>query len=42
MFATTLQQQRGFGNDFRFPGENQNASNPAVPVAGNDDDDLYS
>ncbi|CAJ0963495.1 unnamed protein product, partial [Mesorhabditis belari] len=46
MFAQTLQQQRGFGNNFKFPGEQASggSSNP-VPAGGgggNDDDDLYS
>lgn len=45
MFAQTLQQQRGFGNDFKFPGEAQQAtvsvggSQPVIPA---DDDDLYN
>lgn len=49
MFSQTLQQQRGFGTNFRFPDQ---AANPAAggapnqpaaqPVGGNDDDDLYS
>ncbi|GMS81470.1 hypothetical protein PENTCL1PPCAC_3645, partial [Pristionchus entomophagus] len=43
MFAQTLQQQRGFGNSFKFPGENAAAGQPAAqPAAANDDDDLYS
>ncbi|EPB72514.1 AAA family ATPase, CDC48 subfamily [Ancylostoma ceylanicum] len=44
MFAQTLQQQRGFGNNFKFPGEQPSAPNQpsGVPVGGNDDDDLYS
>lgn len=48
MFSQTLQQQRGFGNNFRFPeGANPAAggapNQPAAqPVGGNDDDDLYS
>ena len=41
VFASTLQQQRGFGNNFKFPGENA-AQNAAQPVGGNDDEDLYS
>ncbi|KAK6013325.1 ATPase, AAA family, partial [Ostertagia ostertagi] len=43
MFAQTLQQQRGFGNNFKFPGEQPSAPNQpsGVPVGGNDDDDLY-
>jgi len=50
MFAQTLQQSRGFGNNFRFPGQGQGApggtgSNP--PGQGgnfneNEEDDLYS
>lgn len=49
MFAQTLQQSRGFGNNFRFPGSNpatggQNpGSGSQPPSAGNaGDDDLYS
>ncbi|GMT18459.1 hypothetical protein PFISCL1PPCAC_9756, partial [Pristionchus fissidentatus] len=41
MFAQTLQQQRGFGNNFKFPGEAQSGQ-AAAPTAANDDDDLYS
>ncbi|CAD6191510.1 unnamed protein product [Caenorhabditis auriculariae] len=45
MFAQTLQQQRGFGTNFRFPGEAQNPSE--IPVGGGggghrgEDEDLY-
>lgn len=46
MFAQTLQQQRGFGNNFKFPGEQQQqqAAAPTVPAGGggNDDEDLYN
>lgn len=49
MFAQTLQQSRGFGNNFRFPGSNPTSGgqNPGSgsqpPSAGNaGDDDLYS
>ncbi|PAV64282.1 hypothetical protein WR25_25363 [Diploscapter pachys] len=49
MFAQTLQQQRGFGNNFRFPGQQQNqpseGGNPGgapQPAGGNDDEDLYN
>lgn len=42
MFAQTLQQQRGFGNNFKFPGEGQPNNAAGVPAAGNDDDDLYN
>jgi len=45
MFAQTLQQSRGFGNDFRFPeGSGNTQSNTAeAPAEINDaDDDLYS
>lgn len=42
MFAQTLQQQRGFGNDFKFPGESQQVSAPSQPVVSADDDDLYN
>lgn len=46
MFAQTLQQSRGFGNNFKFPGTG-GAANPGSgsqpPNAGNNgDDDLYS
>lgn len=43
IFAQTLQQQRGFGTNFKFP-ESGGPNQPAVPAggAGNDDDDLYS
>ena len=45
MFSQTLQQSRGFGNNFRFPDGSGGQSNPA-PAGGNftndDDDDLYS
>jgi len=42
MFSQTLQQQRGFGSDFRFPGgAGDHAGGGQAPV-GNDDDDLYS
>uniref|UniRef100_A0A8R1E015 vesicle-fusing ATPase n=1 Tax=Caenorhabditis japonica TaxID=281687 RepID=A0A8R1E015_CAEJA len=40
MFAQTLQQSRGFGNNFKFPGEQQ--GNNSAPVPAQDDDDLYS
>ena len=43
MFSQTLQQARGFGNNFRFP-EGQGGG--GAPAGGNfnneDDDDLYS
>ncbi|KHN87956.1 Transitional endoplasmic reticulum ATPase -like protein 2 [Toxocara canis] len=48
MFAQTLQQQRGFGTNFKFPSQSGNPASsgqPAAPAgsgAGNDDDDLYS
>ena len=48
MFAQTLQQSRGFGQNFRFPegGEGGNASagggSGATFEDNNDDDDLYS
>lgn len=45
MFAQTLQQSRGFGNNFRFPTNGAGQQNPSgtnpPPSAGNDDD-LYS
>lgn len=43
MFAQTLQQQRGFGNDFKFPGANS-GNNSSQPQSQNfnDDDDLYN
>mmetsp|Transcript_7302 Transcript_7302/g.18975 ORF Transcript_7302/g.18975 Transcript_7302/m.18975 type:complete len:87 (+) Transcript_7302:203-463(+) len=49
MFAQTLQQSRGFGNNFRFP-DGEGAGNPAgaapaaqqpVQDAGGDEDGLY-
>merc|ERR1712243_69158 len=48
MFAQTLQQARGFGNNFRFPDGSSGGS--GAPAAGgqggnfnnDDDDDLYS
>lgn len=46
MFAQTLQQQRGFGNNFKFPGEGgaggSSAGAGGPTGTGNDDDDLYS
>jgi transitional endoplasmic reticulum ATPase len=49
MFAQTLQQSRGFGNNFRFPSNNPagGSQNPAggapTESAGNNgDDDLYN
>ncbi|CAI5443369.1 unnamed protein product [Caenorhabditis angaria] len=50
MFAQTLQQSRGFGNSFKFPGS-ENGGNAPVSAGGNapaaggnaaDDDDLYN
>jgi len=41
MFAQTLQQQRGFGSDFKFPGSGGGSHGGGHgPI--NDDDDLYS
>ena len=47
MFSQTLQQARGFGNNFRFPdGSSGGSGAPAAGGQGNfnndDDDDLYS
>ncbi|XP_005182894.1 transitional endoplasmic reticulum ATPase TER94 [Musca domestica] len=47
MFAQTLQQSRGFGQNFRFPGNSSNTQGsgpnaPANPPGDNGDDDLYS
>ena len=45
MFAQTLQQQRGFGTNFKFPGEKSaggSGGGPQAVAGGNDDDDLYS
>ena len=41
MFAQTLQQQRGFGNNFKFPTD---ANQPATQQVGGggDDEDLYN
>ena len=45
-FAQNLQQSRGFGADFRFPGATpNNGGTPAAataPAADDDDDDLYA
>ncbi|CAI4227505.1 unnamed protein product [Auanema sp. JU1783] len=41
LFAQTLQQQRGFGNNFKFPGENATGGSSG-PAPSNDDDDLYN
>lgn len=41
MFSQTLQQSRGFGNNFRFPsGSSAPAGN--APNAANEEDDLYN
>jgi transitional endoplasmic reticulum ATPase len=50
MFAQTLQQSRGFGNNFRFPAGNPPAGNPSQGGGGGgsgqnfpeEEDDLYS
>lgn len=46
MFAQTLQQSRGFGNNFRFPSQNQGpgSQNPSADnnQSQNNDDDLYN
>ncbi|EDS43334.1 spermatogenesis associated factor [Culex quinquefasciatus] len=49
MFAQTLQQSRGFGNNFRFPGgqggsssQGQGSNQPTSNPGDNGDDDLYS
>lgn len=49
MFAQTLQQSRGFGNNFRFPsnaggggGNSQNPDQQNQPSNNDVDDDLYS
>lgn len=47
MFAQTLQQSRGFGNNFRFPtsnptGASNSGSNTQPSADANNDDDLYS
>ena len=51
MFSQTLQQSRGFGNDFKFPeggvgGGSATAGAGAFagaqPAAADDDDDLYN
>ncbi|VDN58218.1 unnamed protein product [Dracunculus medinensis] len=43
MFAQTLQQQRGFGSNFKFPNQVSDPSdNPAGSSGNNEDDDLYS
>ncbi|XP_062569757.1 transitional endoplasmic reticulum ATPase-like [Saccostrea cucullata] len=46
MFAQTLQQSRGFGGNFRFPGQQSGSNPPNQGQGGNfnddGDDDLYS
>uniref|UniRef100_A0A915ANN0 vesicle-fusing ATPase n=1 Tax=Parascaris univalens TaxID=6257 RepID=A0A915ANN0_PARUN len=45
MFAQTLQQQRGFGSNFKFPNQAGNPAGPGQPGASADsgeEDDLYS
>lgn len=43
MFAQTLQQQRGFGTNFKFPGQGAQQGPSAGGGGGqNDDEDLYS
>ena len=49
-FAQNLQQSRGFGSDFRFPGSESRPATagppgtgtPAAPAFADDEDDLYS
>uniref|UniRef100_A0A8R1E0G9 vesicle-fusing ATPase n=1 Tax=Caenorhabditis japonica TaxID=281687 RepID=A0A8R1E0G9_CAEJA len=42
MFAQTLQQSRGFGNNFKFPGETGAQQVGGAPAPAADDDDLYN
>ncbi|CAB3404411.1 unnamed protein product [Caenorhabditis bovis] len=44
MFAQTLQQSRGFGNNFKFPGQSgtEGSGQPVGGGGNNDDDDLYN
>ena len=49
MFAQTLQQSRGFGGNFRFPGQADSGTSGSGQQGGSggnfqeaDDDDLYS
>merc|ERR1711915_1143573 len=43
MFSQTLQQARGFGNNFRFPdGQGGGSGGAGQGNFNNDDDDLYS
>jgi len=49
MFAQTLQQSRGFGNNFRFPtaagaagAQNPSSGSAPDPAGTGGDDDLYS
>ncbi|XP_014671351.1 PREDICTED: transitional endoplasmic reticulum ATPase TER94-like [Priapulus caudatus] len=51
MFAQTLQQSRGFGGNFRFPGQTGGSGTQGTPGSGagqssqfadDGDDDLYS
>ena len=42
MFAQTLQQSRGFGNNFRFPSATPAADGASGPLQNDEDDDLYN
>uniref|UniRef100_A0AC35THN3 Vesicle-fusing ATPase n=1 Tax=Rhabditophanes sp. KR3021 TaxID=114890 RepID=A0AC35THN3_9BILA len=41
-FSETLQQQRGFGNNFTFPTEGGSTTGGGGPPAAGEDDDLYA
>jgi len=41
MFAQTLQQSRGFGTNFRFPGQTGGSGGSGAPANNEDPDDLY-
>uniref|UniRef100_A0A5S6QAD7 vesicle-fusing ATPase n=1 Tax=Trichuris muris TaxID=70415 RepID=A0A5S6QAD7_TRIMR len=42
MFAQTLQQQRGFGTNFRFPSADNDTGRFPIEPIGDEDEDLYS
>ncbi|KAI6222812.1 ATPase, AAA family [Aphelenchoides besseyi] len=42
VFAQTLQQSRGFGNNFKFPEQSGSGTQPTAQPAAANDDELYS
>ncbi|CDW60659.1 cell division cycle protein [Trichuris trichiura] len=42
MFAQTLQQQRGFGTNFRFPSADDDSGRFPIEPIGDEEEDLYS